>query len=134
MDAIVTSDHYNAQSYPYFPPPSEIVEETLEERIQAWKTWGEDIGCENLQVATLSLETSLTGAPPFRMKINVDTNIDGDIKRLNDLPDEEYDMVSGFFHNGAKSAAYRVITVDHIGNVPADMSPYTGYVPKCSYD
>eukprot|EP00973_Karenia_brevis_P028281 3897173-Karenia_brevis.AAC.1 len=42
MDAIVTSDHYNTQSHPYFPPPTEIVQETLEERIQAWKAWGED--------------------------------------------------------------------------------------------
>eukprot|EP00973_Karenia_brevis_P066051 9179830-Karenia_brevis.AAC.1 len=68
------------------------------------------------------------------MKINVNTNIDGEIKRLNTLSDEDYDMVSGFFHNGAKSAAYRIITVDRIGNVPADMSPYTGFVPKCGYD
>eukprot|EP00973_Karenia_brevis_P006517 886787-Karenia_brevis.AAC.1 len=63
------------------------------------------------------------------MTINVKVNINGDIKRLNDLSDEDYDTVSGFFQNGAKSARYRVITVDRIGNVLADLTPYTGYVP-----
>eukprot|EP00973_Karenia_brevis_P017481 2398457-Karenia_brevis.AAC.1 len=122
MDPIATSDSYNSQCYPYFPPPGEVVEEALEERIQAWKEWGADIGCDHMQIAKLSLETSLTGVPPFRMKINVNTNIDGEVKRLNDLSSEEYDTVSGFVHNGAKSAAYRIITVDRIGNVPADLS------------
>eukprot|EP00973_Karenia_brevis_P025513 3521098-Karenia_brevis.AAC.1 len=55
------------------------------------------------------------------MKINVNVNINGDIKRPNYLSDEEYDTASGFFQNGAKSALYRIITVDRIGNVPADL-------------
>eukprot|EP00973_Karenia_brevis_P088174 12226169-Karenia_brevis.AAC.1 len=78
MDPITTSEYYNSQCYPYFPPPGEVVEETLDERIQAWKEWGENIGCDDMQIAKLSLEASLTGVPPFRMKINVNANINGE--------------------------------------------------------
>eukprot|EP00973_Karenia_brevis_P069233 9626708-Karenia_brevis.AAC.1 len=61
MDAITTSDHYNPQTYPYFPPPNEVAEETLDERIQVWRTWGEDVGLGDLNIAALSMEASLTG-------------------------------------------------------------------------
>eukprot|EP00973_Karenia_brevis_P032606 4501519-Karenia_brevis.AAC.1 len=83
------------------------------------------MGMDDLNIEALSMEASVTGVPPFRMKINILTNIDGEIKRLNTLSDESYQMVSSFFHNGAKAAAYRIITIDRIGNVPADMNPYT---------
>eukprot|EP00973_Karenia_brevis_P008070 1093507-Karenia_brevis.AAC.1 len=92
MDAITISDHYNAQTHPYFPPPNEVAEETLDERIQVWKTWGTDVGLDDLNIAALSMEASVTGVPPFRMNINLLTNVDGGIKRLNTLPDEEYQM------------------------------------------
>eukprot|EP00973_Karenia_brevis_P025933 3578221-Karenia_brevis.AAC.1 len=67
------------------------------------------------------MEASLTGIPPFRMKINVKVNIDGDIKRLNDLSDEDYTTVSAFFQNGAKAARHRVITVDPLHRLYAQV-------------
>eukprot|EP00973_Karenia_brevis_P013870 1881394-Karenia_brevis.AAC.1 len=71
------------------------------------------------------MDASLTGVPPFRMKINVRVNMKGEIKRINSLTDDEYKLFSSFFYNGAKCAAYRIIIIDQIGNVPADMDPYT---------
>eukprot|EP00973_Karenia_brevis_P024317 3355245-Karenia_brevis.AAC.1 len=74
----------------------------------------------DMQISKLSKEASLTGEPPFRMKVNVRVNIDGVIKRLNELTDKEYEQVSTLFCNGAKAAHNRVIIIDCIGNVPAD--------------
>eukprot|EP00973_Karenia_brevis_P040325 5570987-Karenia_brevis.AAC.1 len=88
MDDVTTSEHYNARTHPYFPPPGEVVEDTLDERIQVWKTWGTELGMDDVNIQAVSMEASVTGVPPFRMKINILTNIDGDIKRLNTLSDE----------------------------------------------
>eukprot|EP00973_Karenia_brevis_P010173 1377561-Karenia_brevis.AAC.1 len=69
-----------------------------------------------MKIERPTLETSITGQPSSRMRINVRV-IDRNqtVRRLNDLTDEEYQDFRAFFCNGTHAARNKYFCTDVLG-------------------